>query len=74
MYKALSLKASEEDQSRQVLVYFLCLFRAAPAAYGKSQARGRIGAIAADLYHSHNNTGSEQHLQPTSQLMVTLDP
>ena len=33
-----------------------CLFRAAPAAYGTSQARGWIGAIAAGLCHSYSNT------------------
>ena len=35
------------------------LFRAAPAAYGGSQARGPIEAVAASLQHSHSNTGSE---------------
>ena len=53
---------------------FLPFSRAAPAAYGGSQARGRIGAVAAGLHHSHSNVGSEPHLQPTSQLMATLDP
>ena len=38
---------------------------ATPAAYGSPQARGQIGAIAAGLHHSHSNTGSEPHLQPT---------
>ena len=37
-----------------------------PAAYGSSQARGRIGAAAAYLHHSH--TRSEPHQQPTPQL------
>ena len=37
---------------------FVCLFRAAPAARGGSQARGRIGAVAAGLHHSHSHTGS----------------
>ena len=31
--------------------FFFGLFRAAPAAYGGSQARGRIGAVAACLHH-----------------------
>ena len=31
---------------------FFCLFRAAPAAYRSSQARGRIRATAAGLHHS----------------------
>ena len=30
-------------------------FRAAPAAYGSSQAMGQIGATAAGLHHSHSN-------------------
>ena len=40
---------------------FFCHFRAAPEAYGRSQARGRIGAAAAGLYHSHSNAGSLTH-------------
>ena len=50
------------------------LFRAAPAAYGGSQARSLIGTIAAVLYHSHSNTGSEPSLQPTPQLTAVPDP
>ena len=38
------------------------LFRAAPVAYGRSQARGQIGAVAADPHHSHSHVGSEPHL------------
>ena len=34
-------------------------------AYGSSPARGRIRAAAAGLHHSHSNTRSELHLQPT---------
>ena len=44
------------------VVYFL--FRAAPTAYGGSQASGLMGAVAAGLCHSHSNAGSEPHLQP----------
>ena len=54
-----------------------CLFafsRATPAAYGGSQATGRIGAVATSLRQSHSNAGSELHLQPTPQLMATLNP
>jgi len=43
-------------------------------AYGGSQARGRIGAVATGLRQSHSNTGSEPCLQPTPQLTATLDP
>ena len=56
---------------------FFCLFvssRATPAAYGGCQARGPIGAVAADLRHSHSNLGSKLRQQPTLQLTVTLDP
>ena len=48
--------------------FFLGLFfRAVPAAYGGSQARGLTGAVAAGLHHSHShsNTGSKPRLQPT---------
>ena len=41
-----------------LLLLLLCLLKAAPVAYGSSQARGRIGAAAAGLYHSHSNVGS----------------
>ena len=40
-------------------------------AYGDSQARGGIGAIAAGLYHSHSKAGSELCLEPTPQLTAT---
>ena len=53
---------------------FLPFSRAAPTAYGGSQARGRIGAVASGLRQSHNNAGSKPRLQPTPQLMATPDP
>ena len=52
----------------------LLLFRAAPAAYGGSQARAQIGAVAAGLHHSHSNARSEPRLQLTPQLMALPDP
>ena len=52
-----------------------CLFsRAAPAAYGGSQARGQIRAVATGLDHSHSNSGSEPCLHPTPQFTATPDP
>ena len=51
-----------------------CLFRAAPTAYGCSQARGWIGAVAVSPPHSHSNMGSEPPLRPTPQLMAMPDP
>ena len=56
------------------LLLFFCLSRAAPAAYGRSQARGPIGAVAAGLHHSHSNSRSEPCLQPTPQLTATAYP
>ena len=47
----------------------VCLFRAAPAAYEGSQARGGMGAAAAGLGCSHSNLVSELLLRHT-QLMA----
>ena len=33
-------------------------------AYGSSQVKGRIGAAAAGLHHSHSNAGPKPHLRP----------
>ena len=52
-----------------VFVFVFCLFvffRAAPEAYRGSQARGRIGAVAAGLHHT--NGRSKPCLRPTPQL------
>ena len=57
-----------------IFFFFFCLFRVVPLAYGSSQARGRIRATAASLYHSHSYARSESCLQPTPQLTVTPDP
>ena len=46
----------------QSFYLFVCLFSAAPATYGGSQAKGQIGAIATGLCHSHSNAGSEPSL------------
>ena len=43
-------------------------------AYGSSQARGLMGAVAAGLCQSRSNVGSEPHLQPIPQLTATPDP
>ena len=59
------------------LFFFFCLFAiswAAPDAYGGSQARGQIGAVATGLHQSHSNVGSEPPLQTTPQLMEMLHP
>ena len=54
--------------------FLFLLFRAAPVAYGSSQARGGIGAVMAGLHHSYSNGGSEPSLQSTPQLRATPDP
>ena len=54
--------------------FFFLLFRAIPVAYGGSQARGLIGAVAAGLHYGHSNGGSEPHLPPIPQLMAMTDP
>ena len=55
-------------------LFFFFLFSATPMAHGGSQARGRIGAVAASLHHSLSNARSEPCLRPTPQLMAKLDP
>ena len=54
-----------------IFFYLFAISWTAPMAYGGSQARGRIGAVATRLCQSHSNTGSELRLQPTLQLTVT---
>ena len=55
-------------------LFIYLLFRATPAAYGGSQARGPIGVAAAGLHYSHSHAGSELHLGATPQLTATPDP
>ena len=57
-----------------VVCFIFCLFRAAPAAYGGSQARGLIRAVATGLRQSLSNARSEPRLQPTPQLTAMPDP
>ena len=53
---------------------FFFLFKAAPAAYGNSQAKRQIGATAAGLGHSHSNARSKLWLWPSLQFTATPDP
>ena len=55
-------------------LFFLSFSRAAPTAYGGSQARGLIGDVAAGLCHSDSNTRSEPCLLLTPQLTAMPDP
>ena len=58
---------------KNYLFIYFCIFRAAPAAYGSSNARGQIGAVVAGLRCSHSNARYEPHLRPTPQLTAMLD-
>ena len=55
-------------------VSFFVFSRAAPTAYGDSQARGRIGTVVAGLLQSHRNARSELRLRPTPQFTARMDP
>ena len=59
-----------------IFIFFFvsCLFRAAPAAHGGSQARGLLGTVATGLCQSHSNARSEPSLQPRAQVMAMPDP
>ena len=61
------------DKAFFFLFLSFVLFRATPAAYGGSQAKGRIRDTAASHSHSHSHARSELCLQPTPQLTATLD-
>ena len=56
-----------------LLIYLFWLFRAAPAAYGGSQVRGLIGAVAIGLCHIHSNARSKPCLRPTQRFMEMPD-
>ena len=53
---------------------FFCFFRATLMTHGSSQVRGWIRIAAVGLQYSHSDAESELCLQPTPQLMATLDP
>ena len=60
MYFRYTLQSSLFLQKKPPNSFFFCLvfclYRAIPAAYGGSQARGLIGAAAAGPHHSHSNS------------------
>ena len=70
------LNISEAGYMKEIFFFFFFPFLGplSRAAYGGSQVRGRIGAVAAGLCQSHSNTRSKLHLQPTPQLTAMLDP
>ena len=60
-------------------LFFFLLFRATLMAYESSQARGRIGAAAASIQHSHSSTRSLTHwvrpgIKPASLRFITIEP
>ena len=67
--RALKMDASSGLKGSLFSFFFFSIFRATPTAYGSSQARIRIRAIAASLHHSHSNAESKPRLQPILQLM-----
>ena len=71
---ALLMSQSKAVFSFPFFLVFLFVFRAAPKAYGGSQARGQIRATAAGLCHSHSKSGSEPHLRPSPVLTAVPDP
>ena len=56
-----NFRTERDDPALPPYFYLFNLFRAAPVAYGGSQSRGPIGAVAADLHHSHSNAGFLTH-------------
>ena len=66
-------KIEYESKLLLLLLLLFCLFRAALAAYGNSQARGLVGATAASLPYSHSNIGCELRLRPMPQLTAMMD-
>ena len=58
-----------------IYLFVFCLFfRAAPAAYGDSQARGLIRAVATAYARATATPESEPCLRPPPQLPAMLDP
>ena len=84
MYEIKSMSLLLNNKVVTTIIFYLFFFflsftffafsGAASVAYGDSQARGLIGAVATSLRQSHSNMGSEPCLQPRPQLMATPDP
>ena len=54
--------------------FFFCFLGPYPWHMELPRLGNHIGATASGLHHSHSNTGSKLHLQPTPQLAATPDP
>ena len=57
-----------------ITIIIILSFRAAPVAYGSSQARGPVRAAAASLRQSHSNSGYEPRLHHSSRQHRILNP
>ena len=68
---------ARETKELNFVMVVVVVFRATPEAYGGSQVRGQVGAVATGLHHSHSHSyshaRSEPHLGPTP-LTATRDP
>ena len=64
---------TKSNITKYYFLFFFLIFRATPAAYGRSQASGWMGAAAAGLHHSHSNARSRLCLRPIPQLTAMPD-
>ena len=62
---------SSDSHRINTLFFFSSFSRAVPTAYGGSQARGPIGAVAYGLHHSHSSSESEPQLMAVPDLLPT---
>ena len=67
-----SATAGPPDSLFAFFLSFFLSFWPPPWAYVSSQARGRLGAAAASLRHSHSNDRSEPCLQPTPPQLTAM--
>ena len=76
-YKRILLKAQITKKGFFLFFFFFlsfCYFLGCSCDIWRFPGWGQIGAIAAGLYQSHSNAGSELRLQPTQQPTATPDP
>ena len=73
-YKEEVIGKAQRGSHLFIYLFIYCLFRAMPMAYGGSQARGQIGAIADSLRQNHSHVRPEPRLRPAPQLTATPDP
>ena len=71
---ALYLFPKSTYRAFQAFFFFSCFVGPHPRHMEVPRLGVKTGATAAGLHHSHSNVGSKLRLQPTPQLMATLDP